>query len=148
MNPEQHPGRLEGLISALLGQKVRLLSVIPNEGIRLAEDGTFVIMDITAELEDYSIVDVEIQKIGYKFTGRRTSCYSADFIMRQYSRISARCRKENRKFRKAAPVYLHHNVPVLDSGVCVDFLDKITYVCLDTFHENVCTYTGRSRPEY
>ena len=44
-------------------------------------------MDIVVELEDHSIANVEVQKIGYKFSGQRSACYSADLLLRQYKRV-------------------------------------------------------------
>lgn len=37
-------------------------------------------MDIVVELEDGSIADVEVQKVGYAFPGERMACYSADML--------------------------------------------------------------------
>ncbi|MGN0345955.1 MAG: hypothetical protein ACI4DU_01590, partial [Lachnospiraceae bacterium] len=53
-----HPERLESLLEVLIGQHVTIRQVLPNDGERLAEHGSLVIMDIIAELEDGSIVDV------------------------------------------------------------------------------------------
>ncbi len=33
--------------------------------------------------------NVEVQKLGYAFTGERASCYSADLLLRQYKRVRA-----------------------------------------------------------
>ncbi len=87
MNPEVHPSRLEEFLSAVLNQKITIHAVLPIEGTRMAEKGSFVIMDIIVELSDGSIVNIEIQKIGYLFPGERASCYISDFIMRQYNRV-------------------------------------------------------------
>ena len=76
--------RLADLLSALLGQKVIVKSALPREGLQISESGSLVIMDILVELESGSLLNLEIQKIGYLFPGERTSCYSADLIMRQY----------------------------------------------------------------
>ena len=87
MNPDTHPERLEQFLSALLEQPVRIRSVLPVEGTKLSDGGSLVIMDILMELSDGTIVDVEMQKIGYAFPGERSSCYLSDFIMRQYNRV-------------------------------------------------------------
>ena len=50
-------------------------------------ESSLVIMDIVVELEDHSIANVEVQKIGYKFSGQRSACYSADLLLRQYKRV-------------------------------------------------------------
>ena len=46
-----------------------------------------VIMDIIVETVDGSVVNVEVQKIGYNFPGERAACYNADLLLRQYQRI-------------------------------------------------------------
>lgn len=72
MSPEYHPDRLESFLTALLGQQVRITHILPREGIQLADSGSLVIMDILAELTDGSLIDVEMQKIGYAFPGQRS----------------------------------------------------------------------------
>lgn len=71
----------------------------------MAESGSLVIMDIIVELADGSITDIEMQKIGYLFPGERSSCYIADFIMRQYNRIKSEKGKRF-TYRDMKPVYL------------------------------------------
>ena len=87
MNPEYTPGRLSELISLLIGQNVRVLKVLPNDSTRIADETSLVIMDIVVELEDHSITNIEIQKIGYAFPGQRSACYSSDLLLRQYKRV-------------------------------------------------------------
>lgn len=48
---------------------------------------TLLIMDLLAEMEDGSLINVEIQKQGYAFPAGRISCYCADLVMRQYARV-------------------------------------------------------------
>ena len=48
------------------------------EYLLLADENSLLIMDMVVQLEDGSIVNLEIQKIGYKFPGERCACYSAD----------------------------------------------------------------------
>lgn len=52
-------------------------------------------MDMVVELEDGSIVNLEVQKIGYKFPGARSACYSADLLLRQYKKVRS---KKGKKF--------------------------------------------------
>ena len=52
-------------------------------------------IDIIVELKNHSIVNVEIQKIGYLFPGQRAACYSSDMLLRQYKRV---CSKRRNKF--------------------------------------------------
>lgn len=47
------------------------------------------------QLEDGSIVNLEIQKIEYKFPGERCACYSADLLLRQYKRIRDKSKKRS-----------------------------------------------------
>ena len=45
---------------------------------------SILIMDIVVELENGSIVNLEIQKNGYMFPGEQVHVYSADLLLRQY----------------------------------------------------------------
>ena len=92
-HPDIHPDRLSAMLSSILGMKVKVLKVLPNEEI-LIEGGAMLIMDIIVELEDHTIVNIEVQKIPYGFPAERMSCYSADLILRQYSRVKGELGKE------------------------------------------------------
>lgn len=70
MNPENVPERLNEFLSLLLGQKVRIESVLPNDSSRIADESSLLIMDILVRLEDGSLCNVEVQKIGIAFQGR------------------------------------------------------------------------------
>lgn len=70
LNPETHRERVNEFLSLLLGQPVKILEVLPNDGTRLADESTLLITDIVVELSDSSIVNLEIQKIGYDFPGQ------------------------------------------------------------------------------
>ena len=87
LNPEIVPERVEELLSLLIGQQVHIKEVLPNDGTRISDESTLVIMDMVVELEDGSIVNLEVQKIGYKFPGARSACYSADLLLRQYKKV-------------------------------------------------------------
>ena len=87
LNPETHRERVNEFLPLLLGQPVKILEVLPNDGTRLADESTLLITDIVVELSDSSIVNLEIQKIGYDFPGQRSACYSADLLLRQYKRV-------------------------------------------------------------
>ena len=54
------------MISALIGQDVKIVQILPNES-HLGADYTLVIMDIIVETANGSVVNVEVQKIGYNF---------------------------------------------------------------------------------
>ena len=79
---ELHPGRLDMLISDFIGQKVKVIAALPVERIIIDEESSLLKMDIIAELENGSLVDVEMQKIGLKFPVERAFCYGADLLMR------------------------------------------------------------------
>lgn len=154
-NPSVNPKRLEKFLSAILKQRVKIKAVIPKEGEQLVEAGSLVIMDIIVELENGSIMDVEIQKVGYKFSGERSTCYLSDFIMRQYNRVKSEKGRDFSysdlkpvylivimessplEFRHAAPEYLHMTDTTLNTGIKLNFLTKTIFISLDTFHSVV-----------
>ena len=85
-DPDVQAAALSRMISVLIGLDVKLVQILPNES-HLGADYTLVIMDIIVEASDGSIVNVEVQKIGYNFPGERAACYNADLLLRQYQRI-------------------------------------------------------------
>ena len=85
-NPDTHAAELSRMISVLIGQDVKIVQILPNES-HLGADYTLVIMDIIVETANGSVVNVEVQKIGYNFPGERAACYNADLLLRQYQRI-------------------------------------------------------------
>ena len=112
------------------------------------------IMDMVVQLEDGSIVDLEIQKIGYMFPGERSACYSADLLLRQYRRVRNEIKKANKTFsyKNIKPVYtiiLFETSPALfhkfseeymhifeqksDTGVEMNLLQKYIFIPLDIF---------------
>ena len=113
MDPDSAPERLEELLSLILGQKIRILKILPNDSSRIADENSLVIMDIVIELEDHSIANVEVQKLGYKFPGQRAVCYSADLLLRQYKRIKGE--KENtfsyRDIKKVYTIIFYEHSP-------------------------------------
>ena len=87
MDPDAVPERLEELLSLIFKQKIRILKVLPNDSTRIADESSLVIMDIVVELEDHSIANIEVQRLGYTFPGERAACYSSDLLLRQYKRV-------------------------------------------------------------
>ena len=85
-SPSEHKDRLSELVSCLLGQKVVVIEVFPNEDSQFL--GIFVIMDMVVRMSDGSIANIEIQKIPYDFPAERISCYSADLVLRQYKMLT------------------------------------------------------------
>ncbi len=151
LNPEVVPERVDELLSLLLGQEVHVKDVLPNDGTRIADESALVIMDIVVELQDKSIVNLEVQKIGYKFPGARSACYSADLLMRQYKKVrSKRKKKFNYNdikdvytivlfeqspgvFHEFPDNYLHQFHQCSNTGLKLNLLQKYLFVPLDIF---------------
>ena len=98
MNPEYTPDRLSSFLSLVLRQKVEILEILPNDSTRLGSESSLLITDIVVELEDHSIANVEVQKLGYYFPGQRSACYSADLLLRQYKRARDRKKQDGLRF--------------------------------------------------
>lgn len=158
MNPEYTPGRLSELLSLLIGQSVRVLNVLPNDSTRIADETSLVIMDIVVELEDHSITNIEIQKIGYAFPGQRSACYSSDLLLRQYKRVCGENKNPKKKFsfQNIKPVYtivffetsqrefhefpdtyVHRFKQTSDSGIKLELLQNFLFIPLDIFNANI-----------
>lgn len=156
-SPERHRDRLENFISSVLGEKIKIVRILQHEGMQLQEKGTFVIMDVVVQLEDGTLLNVEMQKIGYKFTVERTNCYLADLLMRQYndvkkikgkkfhfkdmSKVISIVIMENSPevFRKNPNYYIHKGRMEYDSGVPLEDLFENFYICLDTYKSFIHT---------
>jgi len=157
-DPDLYPERLESLLSSILGQPIKIQKILQREGQKLHGESSLVIMDIVVSLTDGSIMDVEIQKIGYAFPGERSCCYASDLIMRQYNRAKARAKKNKQnfsfrsmkpvyviifmesspsEFQKVAPHYIHRKISTYDTNVQIAELSNIIYISLDTFQEVV-----------
>ena len=153
LNPENAPERLNELLSLILRQQVKILQVLPNDSTRIADESSLVIMDIVVELEDHSIANVEVQKIGYKFSGQRSACYSADLLLRQYKRVRGErgrafsyrdihkvytivfFEQSPESFRRFKEECIHHFTQVSDTGAEIELLQEFCYVCLDIFRD-------------
>jgi hypothetical protein len=113
-------------------------------------------MDILVELEDKSLANVEVQKIGYHFPGQRSACYSADLLLRQYKRVREEKEDQNRKFsyrdiktvytivffekstsefKEFPEDYVHHFEQQSNTGLDIDLLQKYIFIPLDVFRE-------------
>ena len=103
-NVEYDKSRLNDLLSSIMGEKVEIISVLPNEGARISSESNLILTDILVRLENGSLVDVEIQKIGYTFPGARASCYSADLLLREYKRKRDKD-GDNFNYKDIMPVY-------------------------------------------
>lgn len=154
-NPEAVPQRLEQLLSLLLGHTVQIKTVLPNDSVRLGAESSLLYTDIIVQLEDGSLSDIEIQKIGYKFPGERAACYSADHLLRQYKRVRGDQGKffnyqsiknvytivffetSPHVFREFAKNYLHHFHQTSDTGLKLELLQEYTFINLDIFRKTM-----------
>lgn len=158
-DPERYPERLNQLLSSILKQSVKVIKILPREGIRLTENASLVIMDILVETSDGSLINVEIQKSGYLFPVQRSFCYGADMLARQYATLRA-TKKESFSYKDMRPVYvivfmenspsifskypdtfIHRSVFTFDTGIHLENLLNFIYIPLDIFrnmpHNNI-----------
>lgn len=154
LNPETKPERLSKLLSVILGQKVTVKKQLPNDNSRIGDELSLVITDIVVELEDGTIANVEVQKVGYAFLGERASCYVADLLLRQYKRVKELAKEKNTPFtyKKVPPVYtivfmesspevfkdypnnlMHTFTPKSDSGLKLKMLQNVMFIPIDIF---------------
>ena len=151
MNPETAPERLEELLSLILCQRIRILKVLPNDSTRIADENSLVIMDIVIELEDHSIANVEVQKLGYKFPGERAACYSSDLLLRQYKRVKGEKGKKFSyrdikkvytiifyehslaEFHRFPDQFIHRSSQKTDTGLVINLLQEYVFIPLDIF---------------
>ena len=117
---------------------------------------SLLLLDIIVQLEDGSIANVEIQKIPYTFPGERMSCYSADLLLRQYTRVKGEKGStftyqdlktvytivmfENSPKECNDPglsdIYLHHGKAAFDTGIDFHLLQEYYVVALDVFQKS------------
>ena len=159
MMPGGTTDRLEQFLTAILDEPVQIKQILPQEGSQLVESSSFIIADIIVSTKDGSIMNVEIQKIGYDFPGERASCYTADMIMRQYNYLKSR--NQNFTYRDMKPVYLivfMENSPALfhttsqyihkkcsrfNTDIKLNLLENIIFISLDTFGSVVHNITTK-----
>ena len=156
-NPVERRDRLSELVSCLLGQKVTVLEVFPNEDSQFL--GVMIIMDMVVLMADGSIANIEIQKISYDFPAERISCYSADLVLRQYKMITGKSEhvvngssktsyKDMRKVHTIIlfedsnkslisevdkALYFHVGKTKFNTGIKIELLQDFVLVSLDTF---------------
>lgn len=178
LNPEYDSARLSSMLSALLQRKVTVKTVLPNDSTRLGDEMSLVITDIVVELEDKTLANIEVQKLGYLFTGERASCYSADLLLRQYKRLRD-TEKTNFSYKDIAPVYtivflenspscfkkykdnyIHRFSTISDTGLKLNMLQNFIFIPIDIFLEKLhndginneleawLTFLGCDEPEY
>lgn len=116
---------------------------------------SLLLMDIVVQLEDGSIANLEVQRIGYAFPGQRSACYSADLLLRQYKRVNGELgrnfnyrdiqkvfsivliEKSTKDFHKFEDIYLHHSQQKTDSGLKIDLLQEYDFIALDIFRKKL-----------
>ena len=158
-NPAERRDRLSELVSCLLGQKVTVLEVFPNEDSQFL--GVMIIMDMVVLMADGSIANIEIQKISYDFPAERISCYSADLVLRQYKMITGKgehqmngsSKPSYKDMRKVHTIilfedsnkslisevdkalYFHVGKTKFNTGIKIELLQDFVLVSLDTFRK-------------
>ena len=155
MNPETTPERLEAFLSLILKQNVKIRRILPTDNSRISDESSLLIMDILIELEDGSLANIEIQKIGYKFPGQRCACYSADLLLRQYKRVRSEkgdtfsykdikrvytlvlFEKSSREFHKYPDDYIHWLRQKSDTDIQMELLQEYLLIPLDIFRINL-----------
>ncbi len=162
-NPEITPERLEELLSLLIKRKLKIRQVLPNDSVRLGAESSLLYTDIIIQLEDGSLANVEIQKIGYAFPGERCACYSADHLLRQYKRVRGEQGKNfnyrsiknvytivffeqsPNEFHKFPDQWLHIFRQQSNTGLFLELLQEYYFIPLDIFRktmENKCIENG------
>lgn len=154
-NPEATPERLEALLRLLLGRTVSIKAVLPNDSVRLGAETSLLYTDIIVQLEDGSIGNIEVQKIGYAFPGERCACYSADHLLRQYKRIRGKqgkhfsyrdirnvytivfFEKSPQSFHQFPDIWMHKFKQQSDSGLEMEFLQEYILLPLDIFRKSM-----------
>ena len=149
-HPDIHADRLSGLVSSLLGVKVKIVHLLPNEDSMMGGD-TLLIMDLLGEVEDGSLVNIEIQKQSYAFPAERISCYSADLVMRQYARVKGQkgrgftyrdikkvyviviFERSMGMFHEMPDRYIHYGKTIFNTGLKMELLQEYCLIALDVF---------------
>ena len=114
-----------------------------------------------------AIANVEIQKISYLFPAQRMSCYSADLLLRQYSRVKGEKGKgftyndlkkvytiiifENSpaelKKDYVKDAYIHFGHTTFDTGIHMDLLQDFYLIPLDVFQKSHYSKSIKERNE-
>ncbi|MDO4328226.1 MAG: PD-(D/E)XK nuclease family transposase [Lachnospiraceae bacterium] len=154
-NPEVNPERLSELLSLLMERKAVIQTVLPNDSVRLGAESSLLYMDIIVQLEDGSLCNVEIQKIGYAFPGQRCACYSADHLLRQYKRVKS-IKGDKFNYRDIKQVYtivfferspsafhdypqnwLHKFCQQSNTGLTMELLQEYFFIPLDIYRKSM-----------
>ena len=154
-NPDIVPERLITLLSLLLQIEIVSIASLGRSSSLIEDNRSLMVMDIVVVLNDGSIVNVEMQKIGYLFPGHRACCYSSDLILRQYRRIRSEKKKDfsyrdmkpvysiifmeksTREFREFPDQYLHYFRQASDTRLELSLLQNYVFIPLDNFMKAV-----------
>ena len=103
------------------------------------------------EEQQNSLANVEVQKIGYRFPGQRSACYSSDLLLRQYKRVKGEKKKafsykdiksvytivffetSIKEFHEYPQNYIHNFKQQSDTGLELELLQKYVFIPLDIF---------------
>ena len=165
MDPELYPERLQAMLSCILGMQIASFHVLDSSSFALGDIKSLVIMDIVVELTDGSIINLEVQKIGYDFPGERAACYASDLTLRQYARAKRAAsekaannpahrfsyhsihpvytivliEKSFGPFSRFPHQYIHRFSQKSDTGLSMELLHNYIFIPLDIFkktHQN------------
>ena len=165
MDPELYPERLQSMLSCILDREIASFHVLESSSFALGDVRSLVIMDLVVELLDGPIINLEVQKIGYDFPGKRAACYAADLTLRQYARVkheaaekASRGRGHKFSYKSIHPVYtivlieqsphifsefpdqyIHRFSQQSDTGLSLDLIQNFIFIPLDIFkkkHQN------------
>lgn len=156
MDPDAKPERLEELLSLILGRGVKIFKVLPNETVNVTDNKSLLVMDIVLEMDDGSLANVEVQKLGYAFPGQRCACYSSDLLLRQYKRVKKEesekgkkfsykdikrvytivfFEKSTKEFHKYPDDYIHYMKQESNTGLQMELLQEFVFIPLDIFKD-------------
>lgn len=154
-NPEYTPERLSSLLSLILNHKVKIKEILPNDSVRLGDESSLLYTDIIVSLNDGSLANVEIQKIGYAFPGERCACYSADHLLRQYKRVRGKYKKKftYQQIKRVYTIIFFEKSPEIfhkfpndwnhkfkqqsNTGLVMDLLQEYYFLPLDIFQKSM-----------
>ena len=152
-DPENDQENLKNLLSALLDREILSMEVLNHDSALVNDRNPLMIMDILVRLEDGTIVNVEIQKIGLKFPGQRAACYSADLLLRQYQKYRSDEKtiyyddlknvytivliEDSPAVFGVYQDYIHHFQQISNTGLELPLLQEYFFIPLDIFRRTI-----------
>jgi hypothetical protein len=127
MDPKKYPERVKSLLECILVKEIVSYEVLESSSFSLGDEKSLVIMDIVVEHIDGTIINLEIQKIGYDFPGERAACYASDLTIRQY----VHAKNFAAEF---PPSPIHHPAPQASYGIRT----TLTILFKSPFHILLC----------